>query len=214
MTSRRGLAGAVSTAYTRKWTFLLAFLFVFTMSYALLAALGLDPELRRPEVARVAPRLTATALDALPAEAPTRIVFPSLEREVRVVNPTSTNVAILDAALQSGAVRYPTSAKLGEEGNVVIFGHSSYLPVVHNGSYKAFNGIQDLMKGERIRVEGDGHAYVYAVEKVYTANAGADAIPLTSTGRTLTLVTCDSFASKEDRFVVVATLVESYPLAN
>src|SRR3989344_4936103 len=206
-----GHATASRKAYTRKWTFLAVFVLVFFFSYWMLESMGLSPELA-PEVAREAPRLAATALNALPVTSPTRILIPKLDREAQVKNPTSIDVATLDAALLSGVVRYPTSAKLGEEGNVVLFGHSSYLPVVNNASYKAFNGIQDLRKGDRITVEGNGQAYVYAVDKVYTADASEDAIPLSTVGRTLTLVTCDSFASKQDRFVVTATLVESYPL--
>jgi len=207
-----GLAAPIPKAYTRKWSFLAVFVLVFFMSYSVLAGLGLTPE--PAEVATERPRLAASALDALPVGLPTKITIPALEREVMVANPTKTDVATLDAALLNGAVRYPTSAKLGEEGNVVLFGHSSYLPVVHNEAFKAFNGIQELKKGDRITVESKGQAYVYEVQNVYEADASADAIPLTSTGRTLTLVTCDSFASKQDRFVVVAMLVESYPFAN
>jgi len=209
-----GLAAAVTKAYTRKGTFLAVFALVFFISFSMLKAVGLDPELKMGEMIKEAPRLTASVSQALAIESPTKVIIPALSREVSIKNPTSTNVAALDAALESGAVRYPTSAKLGEEGNVVLFGHSSYLPVVHNTAFKAFNGVQDLKKGDEIRVEGNGHVYVYAVDKVYSANAGEDAIPLTTEGHTLTLVTCDSFASKQDRFVVTATLVESYPLAN
>lgn len=207
-----GHAAHIQKTQTRKWSFLAVFVLVFFMSYSVLAGLGLTPE--PAKVATERPRLTASALDALPVGLPIKITIPALAREVTVANPTTTDVATLDAALLKGAVRYPTSAKLGEDGNVVLFGHSSYLPVVHNEAFKAFNGIQELQKGDRITVEGAGQAYVYVVQNVYQADASADAIPLSSTGRTLTLVTCDSFASKQDRFVVVATLVESYPFAN
>ncbi|MEK7511359.1 MAG: sortase [Patescibacteria group bacterium] len=210
---QRGLMAALQRVSARKWIFLASFAMVFFFSYSLLASMGLDPVLKVNEIV-TGPRLTASALNALPVAAPTRMSIPSLGRTVTIANPTSTNIAVLDELLLKGAVRYPTSAKLGEEGNVVLFGHSSYLPVVHNAAYKAFNDIQNLKKGDRIEVEGNGLVYVYAVDKVYEANAGQDAIPLTSEGHTLTLVTCDSFASKQDRFVVMATLVESYPVAN
>jgi LPXTG-site transpeptidase (sortase) family protein len=214
MKGKKGLAHAAARAYSRKWSFLAAFAFIFLASFSLLDSMGLAPE-KAEEVAK-APRQAASvgsALDRLPIEEPTRVEIPAIDLEIAVANPKSTDVAVLDAALLKGAVRYPTSAELGEKGNTVLFGHSSYLPIVHNSSFKAFNEIQDLEKGDRITVYGDGHAYVYAVDAVYKADAEQDAIPLTKTGHTLTLVTCDSFASKSDRFVVTATLVESYPEA-
>ncbi len=198
----------------RKWSFLAVFALVFVMSYSLLAAMGLAPEAKEEAIARERPQLSASALSALPVSFPTQIEIPSIGVKAQIANPTSLNVATLDAALQKGAARYPTSAKLGEEGNVVLFGHSSYLPVVANQAFKAFNGIQELKKGDRIEVSSEGQVYVYAVDAVYEADASEDAIALTAEGKKLTLVTCDSFASKEDRFVVTATLVESYPLAN
>lgn len=211
MKGKSGFARAVARAYARKWSFLGASLLVFLVSFSLLESAGFVPE--AAEKVAEAPRQTATALDALVREEPVRMEIPAIELEVPVANPKSTDVAVLDAALLKGAVRYPTSAKLGEVGNTVLFGHSSYLPVVHNRAYKAFNAIQELEKGDRITVYGDDHAYVYAVDSVHKADAEQDAIPLTKTGHTLTLVTCDSFATKSDRFVVTATLVESYPVA-
>lgn len=198
----------------RKWSFLAVFALVFVMSYSLLSAMGLAPETKEEKIVRERPQLTASALSALPVALPTRIEIPSIGVKADIANPTSLNVASLDAALQKGAARYPTSAKLGEEGNVVLFGHSSYLPVVANQAYKAFNGIQELKQGDRIEVSSGSQVYVYAVDAVYAADASEDAIPLTTDGKKLTLITCDSFASKQDRFVVTATLVESYPLAS
>ena len=57
-------------------------------------------------------------------ELPIKIEIPKINLSAVVVNPTITTVAVLDKELLKGAVRYPTSAKLGEDGNVVLFGHS------------------------------------------------------------------------------------------
>lgn len=211
--AKEGLMYAIQRAYVNKWRFLATFVAVFFVSFSALAAFDMVPEKKEDTKVATKPSVTTPA-QKLPEELPSRIDIPAVGISVKVLNPTATDVASLDAALLSGAVRYPGSAKLGEEGNTVLFGHSSYLPVVHNQSYKAFNKIQDLEKGDRITVYGNGHTYVYAVDKVYQANATTDAIPLTVTGHTLTLVTCDSFASKSDRFVVTATLVESSATAS
>jgi LPXTG-site transpeptidase (sortase) family protein len=197
-------------AMTRKWSFLAVFALIFFTSYSTLVALDLVPE-PSADGDTAATTLTASAVQAVVAapELPTKIEIPSIKLSVSVANPTSTNVEVLDNALLKGAVRYPSSSKLGEAGNVIIFGHSSYLPIVNNPAFKAFDGIQDLKEGDRITVTGSGHTYTYAVESVVKADADADAIPLNVEGSKLTLATCNSFGTKSGRFVVTANLVES-----
>lgn len=209
------LIRALGRVYDKKWSFLAAFLAVFFVSLSTLSTLDLLPEApaKAPEVAVAPAALSAAAIMAAPENA-TRIEIPKVGINVTIKNPSSTDVAVLDEALLTGAVRYPASAKLGEEGNTILFGHSSYLPIVNNKSFKAFNEIQNLEKGDRITVYGETMAYVYSVTQVAEADANSDAIPLTKTGHTLTLATCDSFGKKTDRFIVVADLVESYPLAS
>jgi LPXTG-site transpeptidase (sortase) family protein len=145
-------------------------------------------------------------------EDPLRLHIEKIGLDVVVANPVSTDIAVLDRELLKGAVRYPTSARLGEDGNVVLFGHSSYLPIVHNQAFKAFNGIQTLVPGDRITVESEGRTYEYRVLSVTEQKAESGVIPLAVTGRILTLATCDTFGAKSDRFVVTAELVESHAL--
>ncbi len=211
-----GLARASQKAYSRKWSFLAVFMLTFLFSISVAGALDLLPEPSSEENA-----LAASKTKALPAapivaiaspELPTEIEIPEIGLSEKVSNPTTTNVAALDHALLAGPVRYPSSSKLGEEGNVIIFGHSSYLPIVNNKAFKAFNGIQKLEKGDRIMVTGSAHVYVYAVESVKEESATNGAIPLAVDGSKLTLATCDSFGEKSDRFVVTATLVETRAL--
>lgn len=211
----KATARAVRTfgqVYERKWTFLAAFLFVFFVSFSVLSVFDIVPE---PIVAKEPTQesLTASVSETLAkkAELPMRIEIPAIDLEAEIDNPTSTDVATLDEALLDSAVRFPTSAKLGEHGNVIVFGHSSYLPVVNNDAFKIFNELQNLKKGDRITVYGKDTAYVYEVETVSQEDANSAAIPLTVSEPTLTLATCDSFGKKTDRFVVVAKLVGSHP---
>lgn len=148
------------------------------------------------------------------AENPIEIKIAKLGLDVHIKNPTSTSVEVLDEALLSGAVRYPTSAKLGVDGTVLLFGHSSNLPVIHNQAFKAFRGIQTLEKGEIISVYSESLEYRYSVTNVRVANADEDVIELRKGGKYLTLVTCDTFSKKSTRFVVEATFVGAYPLTS
>jgi len=198
-------------AYERKWSFLGVFTFVFISGVVFLGEFGLLPE---TVVANAAPNVTLAARPSLNvSELPTRIEIPKIGLAATIANPTTTVIEALDRQLLKGAVRYPTSAKLGETGNVVLFGHSSYLPVVGNQAYKTFNGIQKLMAGDTVTVYSAGAAYTYRVRSVAKESASDAEIELSVTGRVLTLATCNSFGAKTDRFIVVADFVESHSIS-
>lgn len=143
---------------------------------------------------------------------PLRIIFDALDKEVEVLNPTGTSVAELDTALLSGAVRHPDSADFENTGTIFILGHSSYLPTVHNKNFQAFNGIQKLVWGDTIRLQSADMEYVYSVDRVYEAKATEAEVPMQYTEAKLVLATCDSFGTKDDRFMVEATLISKKPL--
>ena len=207
--------------YTRKWSFLWLFAIAFLSSVAVLGQMDLLPE--KPVVA-VAPVVTLTAnksddvkidnIQTVP-ELPTKIKITKINLSASVVNPTTIGIEVLDKELLKGVVRYPTSAKLGEVGNVVLFGHSSYLPIVNNQAYKTFNGIQKLAVGDVVIVYSSNTAYTYRVRSVTKESADNNtAIQLSMNDKVLTLVTCNSFATKQDRFVVTADFVESHSISS
>ena len=142
---------------------------------------------------------------------PERIIIHSIVVNHPILSPTSTNVEVLDHELLSGTVRYPLSAKLNENGNIFIFGHSSRIAFVKNPMFKAFNRISELREGDTIKVSGGGQAFIYRVTDVRRTDASEAIIDLSPTqGQHLTLSTCDSFTSKTSRFVVEADFVGSY----
>jgi LPXTG-site transpeptidase (sortase) family protein len=140
---------------------------------------------------------------------PDRLVIPALGKDLPVSNPQTRDIAKLDAALKSAVVRYPDSATLGEDGrNTLIFGHSSRLPVVRNKMYKAFSGIEDLEPGDIIQAYSGSDVYRYRVSRVYRADANDDRIELSVPGANrLTLLTCDTFGKRSDRWIVEADFV-------
>ncbi|MBI4068312.1 sortase [Candidatus Kaiserbacteria bacterium] len=161
-----------------------------------------------PQLGSILPAPEATKA---PAIEPERIAIHSIGLDLPVLNPTDTNVEVLDRELLSGTVRYPLSAKLNENGNVFIFGHSSRIAFVKNPMFKAFNRISELREGDTINVSGDGQAFIYRVTNVRRTDASEAIIDLSpSQGKHLTLSTCDSFTSKSARFVVEADLIGSY----
>jgi len=139
------------------------------------------------------------------AEMPLSISIARLGKTINVLNPLSRTIADLDTALLDGVVRHPDSATLAQKGNMFILGHSSYLPNVFNKNFQAFNGIQDLEWGDIIEVTSADTVYEYRVEKVYRARAQDVTVPIADTGNMLTLATCNSFGSIDDRYIVEAS---------
>jgi LPXTG-site transpeptidase (sortase) family protein len=201
--------------------FLSVFFVTVFITYLVLYILDFYPEPVDAEVeaasAQVVAEITTMTEDA-PAVVvddplPQRIIFDALDnRSVEVLNPQSTDIAALDAALLEGAVRHPQSADFEETGNIFILGHSSYLPNVLNRNFQAFNGIQELAWGDTIRLQSSDTEYVYRVDRVYEAKASEVVVPVDGTEPMLTLATCDSFGSLDDRFIVEASLIETRPL--
>ncbi len=231
----------VDQIMARKIAFLAAFFVFFTLSYGMLSVFDFLPEpvavVTKPAttqassslavletqvvvspaatttVANTAPNKPTTPLVSVKGDAlPIRMTIDALDRTVTILNPASRSNVLLDEALLRGVIRHPDSATLKEEGNLFILGHSSYLPVVHNKNFQAFNGIQTLKWGDTIRVYSSDTEYVYRVEKSYKALASTLTVPVAGKGHKLTLATCNSFGSKDDRYIVEATLIQSNKL--
>lgn len=205
-----------------RWAaFLLAFFLIFTISYAVLYALDFYPEpITADEAAEGIDEAEETDENEFVDEPqiqsgspfPELIVFDSLNKQVKVLNPNSRDIDVLDEALLHGVVRHPDSATLHDDGNVFILGHSSYLPNVMNRNFQAFNGIQNLKWGDVVRLQTADSEYIYRVDRVYMARASEVTVPVSGTGKILTLATCNSFGSMDDRYILEATLVATESL--
>ena len=143
---------------------------------------------------------------------PSKLIIEKLDKVVPILNPTSNTVEALDAALLKGVARHPDSASFTKVGTMFILGHSSYLPLVHNKNYQALNGIQKLVWGDLVRIQSSDTEYLYRVEKVYEVKASRAEADITWGKGKLIMDTCNSFGTKDDRFVVEAYLVKSYPI--
>ncbi len=139
---------------------------------------------------------------------PVKIEIPRLKKSLKVDNPNTTKISELNKGLKKAVLRYPGTGRLDENSrDMLIFGHSSHLPtdMVFNQMYRAFNGIEKLSAGDIIYVYGDdGSTHVYKVSKVEKVKASSDVIFVATPNKKLTLITCDNFGAKEDRWVVEA----------
>ncbi|MBP9832133.1 MAG: sortase [Candidatus Pacebacteria bacterium] len=225
---------------SRPWEFLAIFLIVFFVVSVFLFAIDFVPEsptssntanvaeasvvtLSASEPIRTAESLSATKNAVAPVahaiayasdtNAPLRVTIPKVGIDTPVNNPNTTTVSGLDSALLKGAVRYPTSALLGESAPMLIFGHQSYLPVVKNQAFKAFNSLQNVRAGDDVIVSSATTNYHYRVTSISYVDAGDAEIQIGGGARTLTLVTCDSFGKqKTKRYVVEAEFTFEEPI--
>lgn len=145
-------------------------------------------------------------------ETPQYVSIPKIGVSVVVKNPTSTNIATLDAALMEGAVRYPTSGLLGESKNVFLFGHSAYSRVIKNRAYHTFDSVEKLVEGDEVYVDSIDARYVYKVVRVSFLKDSEAYIDLESDVRMLTLATCNAFGAKDDRVVAQARFIKKMAL--
>jgi LPXTG-site transpeptidase (sortase) family protein len=214
------------TPFEKRVVFFLVFMGILSITYGLLFVIDFLPEKPTGDIAPLEtvvsndtgtttpsytemPITETTPVDPLPIS----IIFDSLGgKEIKVLNPESHSIPALDTALLSGVVRHPDSADFEQEGTILIFGHSSYLPKVFNKNFQAFNGIQKLVWGDIIRLRSSDIEYVYRVDREYKAKASDADIKIESGTPKLTLATCNSFGTKDDRFIVEATLVETHAL--
>lgn len=211
-----------STQKPPRAVFIAATIFIFFLSLSAADSIGFVPDYiesqqvsdrvalsNLPDLGEAAAAARATEEVALPE----RIVIPSIDMDLPVQNPDTRDIAILDEFLKDGSARYVDSAKLGEAGNMIIFAHSSNLPIVRNQMYKAFNRIQELEPGDTITLVANGKNYLYTVNSVRKADANDTRIDMSvELGTRLTLVTCDTLTSKSARFVLEATFVGSYEI--
>ncbi len=206
--------------------FLAATVVIFFLSLSTADSVGFVPDYidGSTPLAASGPDAQSVALSSLPQlngdtplvvnrVEPERLIIPAIGLDLAVQNPSTRDIGALDALLQNGPARYVDSAQLGEQGNMILFAHSSRLPVVRNKMYQAFNKVPELKAGDSITLTAEGKAYMYSVVSIITADATNTNIDMSpEKGTRLTLVTCDTLTGKSARFVLEASFVGTYAI--
>lgn len=117
-------------------------------------------------------------------------------------------------ALQRGVLHYGSTANPGQNGNAVLFGHSSgqlWAP----GNYKfVFTLLDKLEQGDKFIVDYQGTRYIYKVtEKKVVDPTDLRVLDQTSTP-TISLVTCTPVGTSNYRLVVRAEQISPRPDAS
>ena len=155
---------------------------------------------------------STTAVDPAP-----KVIIPKINVEIPVVyDEPSVEEAAIQKALERGVVHYATTPVPGQNGNAVIFGHSSN-NILNKGQYKfAFVLLNKLETGDIFYLNKDGVRYGYKIyeKKIVKPN---EVSVLNGTGdkpATATLITCDPPGTSLNRLVVIGEQISPDPSKN
>lgn len=147
-----------------------------------------------------------------PAAGP-QVEIPAIGVKAPVINEPGMAEWQIQLALRKGVVRYATSAEPGQNGNTVIFGHSSGQPWAP-GDYKfVFTLLDKLKAGDEIKLDYQGTRYTYLVTGSEVVLPTAVSVLAPTSEPSLTLITCTPVGSSAKRLVVHAKLIRPLPVS-
>lgn len=144
------------------------------------------------------------------------VIIPKINVEIPVVYGVNTiDESAIDTALESGVVHYADSADPGQNGNLVIVGHSSN-NIFNKGRYKfAFVLLSRLEIGDTFYLQKNGQRYTYQVyKKEIVSPSNVSVLGPADKPATATLITCDPPGTSLNRLVVVGEQISPNPAIN
>jgi sortase A len=145
------------------------------------------------------------------------VIIPKINVEIPVnYDQRTTDEGVIENALESGVVHYPTTTHPGENGNAAYFGHSSN-NIFNKGKYKfAFVLLHTLETGDTFYLTYNGKVYVYKVitKKVVEPSEVSVLSPVPGQAATATLITCDPPGTSLHRLVIVGQQISPDPTGN
>jgi LPXTG-site transpeptidase (sortase) family protein len=145
-----------------------------------------------------------------------RIIIPKLGKNIPLVDVSDSQGVSFDnledkfmKELEKGIIRYPGTAKPGEEGNAFIFGHSSNYPWMKGDYNDVFALLDQLVFGDEIIVFYNQQKYVYVIREKKVVKPGNVAVMKREDGKKeLSLMTCWPVGTAINRLLVFAELKE------
>jgi LPXTG-site transpeptidase (sortase) family protein len=136
--------------------------------------------------------------------------IPAISISTAVVFPQTTDVNILKKYLDDGVIYHPTSVKPGQDGQIIILGHSAPDGWPHIKHDWVFSDLNDLKAGDKIMLTVDHKQYTYSVTQKAIIDRGAEIEfdTLTNSNKTLVLVSCWPPGKDYKRIAVQASLAE------
>lgn len=134
--------------------------------------------------------------------------IPSLGLVTSMVAGQTTDVNALEQDLDKGVVLYPGSVYPGQDGQMVVLGHSAPPGWPHIKHDWVFSNIENLTEGDQIIVYYNHRQYTYRVVSKKIIQQGEDvAEDGKATGNVLTIVSCWPPGKNYKRIAIEAELV-------
>jgi LPXTG-site transpeptidase (sortase) family protein len=144
------------------------------------------------------------------------VIIPKINVEIPVVYDVNTiNDNVIETALERGVVHYADTATPGQNGNVVVVGHSSN-NIFNPGKYKfAFVLLSRLDNGDTFYLQKDGKRFTYQVyKKEIVKPTDVSVLQPTDKQATATLITCDPPGTSANRLVVIGEQISPEVASN
>ena len=135
--------------------------------------------------------------------------IPSISLITPIVFSNSAEKNSIMCDLNSGVVYYPGSVYPGQQGQIIILGHSSppgWPKIKHDW---VFTNIEKLVPGDKIFIDLNNKQYTYIVKEQNIIKKGAE-VPtsnLSANNSILTLISCWPPGKDYQRIAVIAELV-------
>lgn len=147
-----------------------------------------------------------------------RIIIPRINRNVPIIKISDADLIKRDwgaletdiqNALRDGVVHYPGTAEPGENGNVVITGHSSYFSWDPGRFKDVFALLHEVIVGDTVIVYHNQKAYFYQVYGIEVVTPDKVDVLTQNGDNRLTLITCTPVGTNLKRLVVFAKPIQN-----
>ena len=145
-----------------------------------------------------------------------RVIIPEIDINVPLLQSSfNKNIAQItkedmDKDLYNGVVQYPTTPHAGQDGNMLIFWHTSYEARKHNPYATVFSKLPKLKEGSVVQIVqwNKLHTYKIITRKIVKPTKVNDEYMKYTKWNYLTLLGCYPIGSDTNRILVVGELVE------
>lgn len=145
-----------------------------------------------------------------------RIIIPRINQNVPVVGVKNDNLiarqwndleADIQKALRNGVIHYPGTSLPGDNGNVVLTGHSSYYAWDPGRFKDVFALLHDVRQGDRVVVFFNQKKFIYEVNLIKVVLPKDVDVLGQTPNEQLTLITCTPIGTNIKRLIIQAKLV-------
>ncbi|HVX58754.1 MAG TPA: class D sortase [Candidatus Saccharimonadales bacterium] len=159
---------------------------------------------------------TVLISSTVPASSSPQLIIPKINVQIPIVMAADNSDNTIEKDLESGVVHYADTAMPGQNGNLVIFGHSSN-NIFNPGRYKfAFVLLKRLDSGDTFYIDYHSKRYTYEIfNKVIVPPSNVSVLDdISGKTATATLITCDPPGTSINRLVVSAAQIDPSPAHN